>query len=123
MTVLHEERQAQPHGKTRPKPPYFVAQQYADLGLSPLQVRHQSMVPAVKWKSYDYNPLDFTQMLSKQVKDPDTGKIGTVRATRLSKKFNIGLRTGYEYGLAVLDFDTPKAFIRAARANPRLLLP
>ena len=120
MTVQQQEIQTQPRGP-RPGSAYFAAQQYASLGLSPFPVRNQSKVPAVKCREYIYNPTDFTREYARQEKDPDTGKCVTVRKVSLDKNVNIGLRTGYEQGLAVLNFDTPKQFTRAVRANPAIL--
>lgn len=120
MTVHQRETRTKPRGP-RPELPYFVAQQYAQLGFNTFPVRHQSKVSAVKWKAHAYNPVDFTRNYAFQGKDPDTGKGVTVRKVSLDKKVNLGLRTGFEYGLAVIEFYTPKTFIRALRANPRLL--
>ena len=114
MTVHHKEAPAQPRDP-RPETPYFAAQQFAQLGFSPFPVRHRSKVPAVKWKGYAYNPVDFTRKYTRQSKDPDTGKSVTVRKTSLDREVNIALRTGYEYELAVLDFDVPKNFINLVR--------
>ena len=77
--------------------PRSAAEEFHQGGLSPVPLRPRSKVPAFRgWQSHRFDPLDFRQR-------------------------NIGLRTGLQFNVCVLDFDFPTAFALAVHHNPDLI--